>query len=89
MIMSLPVPSTIEFAVDDPVRTSFAGEPVGFSTRVMVSVPDPTVFCAATVARLTVMPATVVPYVSVSVPALPLMVSLPSPPLMKSFPRRR
>ena len=52
----------------------------------MVSVPDPTVFCAVVVARLTVTPATVFPYVRVSVPALPLIVSLPSPPFSVSFP---
>ena len=48
---------------------------VSWKSPVMVSVPDPTVFCAAVVARFTVTPATVVPYVRRSVPELPLIVS--------------
>ena len=57
------------------------------SSPAMVSVPDPTVFCAVMVARLTVTPATVEPYVRRSTPALPLTRSLPSPAFNVSFPR--
>jgi hypothetical protein len=55
--VSVPSAPSKVFAPTEPANRSAKGEPITFSEFSTVSVPAPPVFCAARLARLSVMPA--------------------------------